>query len=314
MPASRRFGWAIAAGLLASLLFLSLAKGFGSGIVLSYLAPLPMMMIGLAAGAVAALAAAVVGAAAVAGTVGGVSALLFLVAVALPALVVANRSLLWRENEDGSIEWYPPGFVLAWLTAAGLALLLVGTALVADHPEGVRGFVAEMIGRALDLIAADLPPIRRNEAVSWWTPLFPAMTVVSWLLMAVANATGAQALLVRMGRNIRPQPVWRELMLPDWPAAALAAMGLAGLALDGDLGFVAANMAVVLLVPFVFLGLAGIHRFAATRPQSRMILGLVYGLLILAFGWAALVVAGLGLVRFWRLRFRRPDSDGGMEG
>ncbi|WP_245644313.1 DUF2232 domain-containing protein [Magnetospirillum moscoviense] len=296
------------------MLFLSLAKGFGSGIVLSYLAPLPMMMIGLWAGAAATLVAAVVGAAAVAGTVGGVSALLFLVATALPALVVANRSLLWRENQDGSIEWYPPGEVLAWLTAIGLALLLCGAALMADHPDGVRGFVAEMIGKALDLIAAELPPDRRADAVTWWTPLFPAMTVVSWLLMAVANACGAQALLVRMGKNHRPKPAYRELMLPNWPAAALAVTGLLGVAAGGDVGFVAANLAVVLLVPFVFLGLAGIHRFAATKPQSRLILGLVYGLLILAFGWAAIIVALIGLVRFWRLRFRRPSSGGGMEG
>jgi hypothetical protein len=314
MPATRRFGFALAAGLFSALLFLSLAKGIGSGIILSYVAPLPPMMIGLALGTPAALVAAAMGTVAVMVVIGGLSGLLFFVIVAIPALVVANRSLLWRETADGSVEWYPPGFVLAWLTAIGLALLLVGMALVADHPEGVRGWVAETIGRALDLLAADLAPAKRAETVGWWTPLFPSMTVVSWLLMAVVNAVGAQALLVRLGHNRRPVPAYRELMLPDWPAAALAVTGLAGLAATGDLGYGAANMAVVLLVPFVFMGLAGIHRFAAAKPNARVILGLAYGLLILAFGWAAIAAAGLGLVRFWRLRFRRPSSGGGMEG
>jgi hypothetical protein len=314
MPASRRFGFALAAGLLSALLFLSLAKGIGSGIVLSYVAPLPPMMIGLALGAPAALVAAAMGGVAVAGTAGGFSGLLFLVIVAVPALVVANRSLLWRDAADGSTEWYPPGLVLAWLTAAGLALLLVGMVLVAGHPDGVRGWVAEIIDHALSLVAAQLPPHRRAEAVGWWTPLFPAMTVVSWLLMAVVNAVGAQALLVRLGHNRRPVPAYRELTLPDWPAAILAVTGLGGMAVAGDLGYCAANMAVVLLVPFTFLGLAGIHRFAAAKPNARVILGLVYGLLILAFGWAAPAVAGLGMVRFWRMRFRRPSSGGGMEG
>jgi hypothetical protein len=82
----------------------------------------------------------------------------------------------------------------------------------------------------------------------------------------------------------------------------------------GDLGYIASNAAVVLLIPFAFLGLAGIHRWAEGRPNARLVLAATYGLLILAFGWAAAAAAGLGLVRFWTMRFRRPDSGGGMEG
>jgi hypothetical protein len=103
-------------------------------------------------------------------------------------------------------------------------------------------------------------------------------------------------------------------MLPDWLGFGLAGVALAAVLAGGDVGYVASNMAVLLLIPFVFLGLAVIHRWAKGRPNGALVLAVTYGLLILAFGWAAAAVAGLGLVRFWTMRFRRPDSGGGMEG
>lgn len=309
---NRHLGLALAAGLLSALLFLSLAKGIALGIVLSYAAPLPLIMAGLGFGMGASVIAGVVGAGAVALVAGWHSIPPFMVAAALPALVVTNRALLRRTAADGSTEWYPPGLVLAWLTAAGLALLLLGTALVAGHPEGVQAWVAQTIAHTLELLAAEVPVEQRAQAVTWWTPLFPAMVVSSWLVMAVVNATGAQGILTRAGRARRSRPAYGELWLPDWLAVILAACGLAAAALSGDAGYVAANLAVVALVPFLFLGLAGIHRWAAGRPSARLVLAVTYGLLVLAFGWAALAVAGLGLVRFWTMRFRRHDS--GLEG
>lgn len=295
-------------------MFLSLAKGIALGAVLSYAAPLPLIMAGLAWGTRAVLAAGLVAMVAVAAVAGGFSALPFAVAALLPAVVVANRSLLWRQADDGSVHWYPPGLVLAWLTAAGLALMLCGTALLAGSPDGIEGSVTKVLGNALDLMAAELPADQRAKVVEWWTPLFPAMVVGSWLIMAVVNATGAQGLLVRLGHARRPKPAYRELWLPDWLAIGLVAMAVAAILVGGDVGYVAANAVVVLLIPFVLLGLAGIHRWAAGRPNAGMLLAATYGLLILAFGWAAAAVAGLGLVRFWTMRFRRHDSGGGMEG
>lgn len=311
---NRQLSLTLAAGLLSAFLFLSLAKGIALGVVLSYVAPLPLMMVGLGIGMGASVIAGAVGAAAVAVVAGGVSILPYAVAAALPALVVTNRAVLWRTAPDGSTEWYPPGQILAWLCAAGLALMLVGTALVSGHPEGVRAWVTEIIARTLDLIAAEVPAEQRAQAVTWWTPLFPAMVASSWLVMAVANATGAQGLLTRLGRARRPRPTYRELRLPDWLAVLAVLAGLTALVMGGDAGYVAVNLAVVTLVPFMFLGLAGIHRWALGRPYARPVLAVTYGVLVLAFGWAALAVAGLGLVRFWTMRFRRPDSGGGMEG
>lgn len=311
---NRQLGFSLVAGLLSALMFASLAKGIALGAVLSYVAPLPLMMAGLALGTGASVMAALVAIAAVMAVAGGVSAMPFAVTAVIPALVVSNRAMLSRIAADGSTEWYPPGSVLAWLTAAGLALLLSGAALLAGTPEGVEASVAELIGRTLDLLASDLPADTRKQLVGWWTPLFPAMVVGSWLVMSVLNATAAQGLLARFGHVRRPSPTYRELMLPDWLGIGLVVMVVAAILARGDISYMAANAVVLMLIPFVCLGLAGIHRWAFGRPNARFVLVVTYGLLILAFGWAAAAAAGLGLVRFWTMRFRRPDSGGGMEG
>lgn len=311
---NRQLGLALAAGLLSALLFLSLAKGIALGAVLSYVAPLPLLMAGLALGMGASVAAGLVALIAVGMVAGVFSALPFAIAAVLPALVVTNRALLWRNADDGTVHWYPPGLVLAWLTAAGLALMLCGTALLAGRPEGIEGSVSKVLDEALSLVATQLPADQRAKVVGWWAPLFPAMIIGSWLIMAVANTCGAQGLLARSGHARRPSPAYRQLWLPDWPAAGLVAMAILAILVRGDVGYVAANAVAVLLIPFMFLGLAVIHRWASERPNAGIVLAATYGLLILAFGWAAAAVAGLGLVRFWTMRFRRHESGGGMEG
>ena len=310
---NRQLGLGLAAGLLSATLFLSLAKGIALGAVLSYAAPLPLMMAGLGLGTGALVAAGLAAMVAVAAVAGPFSALPYAIAAVLPAAIVTNRGLLWRQADDGSVHWYPPGLVLAWLTAAGLTLMLCGSALLAGRPEGVEGSVSSILTAALDLMAAHLPANQREAAVALWTPLFPAMIVGSWLVMSAVNACGAQGLLVRMGHARRPSPAYRELWLPDWPVMGLVIMAVLAILADGDLAYVAASAAAVLLLPFLFLGLAAIHRWAKGRTNAGLVLATAYGLLLLAFGFAAPAVVGLGLARFWTMRFRRPRSGGGME-
>lgn len=304
----------LAAGVLSSLLLLSLAKGIALGFLLSYLSPLPLMMIGLGYGMAASVIAGACGIVSVAVLADGLSTLPYLALAVLPTLVVTHRALLCRTAQNGTTEWYPPGLVLAWLTAAGLALLLLGGVLVADSPGGVKGWVGLILTNTLDMLAGSLPQDAKERAVSWWTPIFPAMVCGSWLLMSVLNAVLAQGLLTRLQQARRPRPPYGQLWLPDWLALGLAASALVGLLAGDDVGYLAANMAVVSGLPFAFLGLAFIHQRVRGRSQARLLLGLTYGMLILASGWAIALLAGVGLVRFWTMRFRRPTRGGGMEG
>ena len=68
------------------------------------------------------------------------------------------------------------------------------------------------------------------------------------------------------------------------------------------------------LVPFSLLGVATIHRHIAARPGAAIGLVVFYGVLVIFFVWALIPAAGLGLVQFVKMRFRRRvPSDGGKE-
>ena len=305
----------LAAGLLSSLLFLSLAKGFAAGMLLSYLAPLPLMMVGLHKGIGAVVVAGLAAMAAIVLVAGEFASLPYAVVAMLPSLVVVRQALLWRSPAEGSVEWYPPGLVLGWLTGTGVTLILIGVALIPGRPDGVenggvQAWVADTIGRTLDMLASSLSVEQRHAAIDWWVPFFPAMVAGSWLVMAVVNAVSAQGILVRLGRNRRPTPLYRELELPLWLGVMLAAALATGALAEGDLGYVARSVAVIALMPFALLGLAAVHGWAAGRPNARIILAVMYGGLFLASAWALVPVAGLGLVRFVT-RFRRAEQAGG---
>jgi len=311
---------ALAAGLLSALMFVSLSEGLAIGVLLTYLAPLPLMIAGLARGAATAGLAGAVATASVAAVSGGVASLPFGLAVAIPAVVVARQALLWRTTPSGTVEWYPPGLVLGWLTGMAIALILIGAALASGQggadvtSGGLQEWVTATVGRTLDLLTPTLDASQRQQVAEWWVPFFPALIGGSWLVMTLVNASLAQSILVRSGHNRRPSPAYsREMDLPTWLGVVLTTAAAVGAMVEGDLGYLGRSVAVVALVPFALSGLAAVHGWAAGRPNARMLLVVVYGVLFLVSAWALLLVAGLGLVRFVT-RFRPTgDSGGGKE-
>ncbi len=306
-----RIGLPLAAGLTASLLFLSMTRGMPNGTLLGFFASLPLMMAGLGLGQAAALGAAVVGAIAVGLVQGGSFGPTFLAMAGLPALVVANRALSSRPGADGSREWSAPGDVLGWLTLATMALCLVVVALLPHHPGGVHGWVDQSVSHTLDVLGEPLSPAERRTAIEVLGTALPAMAMSVWVVMAAVNAVVAQAVLAATGHNRRPPPAYGALDLPDWLLPVAVAMAAAGLVGQGSLGYVAGNLAAAALLPFAFLGVATVHRALAARPGARLGLVALYGFLVLGFVWVMLPAAGLGLVKFLQTRLRRRAASGG---
>lgn len=290
-------------GGISALFFLSVMAGGGGALILAYMAPLPLLMLGLGPG----LSAALVGGAAATALVGLASnllaALAFALANLLPALLVVRQALLARTREDGSLEWYPPGLLVTVLAGYGVALLL-GAALLTAEAGGLETTVQEALEGTLGAISQGLAGAATAEAealsgfVDVLVPVFPALVVISWLAMTVVNGALAQGLLMRFGRNRRPPMRMAALSLPPWAPAALAVVGLAAALLDGALGYVAVNAALVLMVPFFFAGLAVVHALAARRGSRPMVLVLFY-LFLMLFQWVVPLVVGLGLIEQW---------------
>lgn len=309
---SKHLGLAIAAGLASAVLFVSVFGGSAMLLLTTYLAPLPLFAAGLGLGVMAALVAAGVALVAVTATTGGATALPFAATTVVPALVVSRQALLWRTDAGGKVEWYPPGLLLGWLTGLAAAALVAAALMAPYHEGGAEGLVRSYLEQVAGAMVPDAEAHLRQLLVDMWAPLLPGLLATVWLLVAVLNAVLAQWGLARAGRNLRPTPAYQGLELPPWLAAAVLASVVTGFAAGGDVGYAARNLAVLLVVPFVLLGLAGVHGALRRRPHGGTLLALFYGLFFVMFGWAVLIVAGLGFVRHWTT-LRRYFAGGSQE-
>ena len=304
----------IGGGVLSALLYLSVVTGGMGALILAYLAPLPLLMVGLGHG-LRSFAVAATAAIAVVGLLGGpLFALTYGLANGAVVAVIVRQSLLARNGPDGSLEWYPPGLLLVVLTGLGLAGLLVSALLTLGNPAGLEGAARQFLVIGFGDAAAGTGDAESAMAqvIDSFAQVFPGMVVVSWLTMAIVNAALAQGVLMRFGHNLRPAMRVAQVELPHWMPILLASAGL--LALVGgnsQLSYLALNVVVVLLVPFFFAGLAVIHAFAGGR-QARTLSLVVFYFFLLVSGWPIALVIGLGVIEQWaglRRRFARTGPD-----
>lgn len=301
-------------GVVGAILYLATFLDAPGGVALAYLALLPLFAVGFGfgstAGAIAAAAASVLVAAVGTATLGIVFALVY----AVPAAGLSRQALLRAGNDpDDEAAWYPTGRLAALVTIYGCGLF--AALALAGGEESIAAAVRE-----IESVMAQVLPTEQNPQIAELMRViagyFPAIVLFSWVIMVVGNAALAQALLARSGHSLRPTPRYVETELPSWFAGVTAAVaGLALLAPWSDLGaltFVARNAALALLVPYFLVGLAVVHAFARRRA-ARVILLVGFYLLLLVFGWPALLVAGLGFMEQWLLLRRRFAEEAGQE-
>ena len=141
-------GFAVLAGLISGALFLALSSGMPGMVLLAYFIQLPLLFIGLSLG----LAASVIAAGSailVCGLIAGmVAAGLFALVQALPAVMVIRQTLLSR-RQDGKVEWYPPGLVLAQLATFAALCIIASYVAALGHPGGLQGMLGDFVGATL---------------------------------------------------------------------------------------------------------------------------------------------------------------------
>jgi hypothetical protein len=300
---------AVVGGALSAILYLIVALGSPGAFILAYLAQLPLFLVGLSLGLAPAVIASTAGTLVVLTATSLTSAALYVVLTAGAAAVVVRQALLNRPNAQGGAEWYPPGLLIAWLTLAGLVLLGVAGLYAIGAEGGLHGLVRDRLSAVFNALAPG-----QEEAVAPAADLvariLPGVTIVSWIVMLVVNITLAQGLLVRVGRALRPSPVLAHIWLPRWPAYGLIA-AIACTLLPGEAGMLGQNAAIILAVPFLFLGLGVCHAWAGRATARLLLLFLLYVVLVLT-GWPVLFVAALGFIEQWvglRRRFAGPSGN-----
>ncbi|HEV2337089.1 MAG TPA: DUF2232 domain-containing protein [Stellaceae bacterium] len=283
---------AVACGGVGACLYLAVMLGTPGGLVLVYMAQLPLFIAGLWLGTGAAALAGVTAALLLLVASDLVGAAVFAAVNAVPVVLLVRQALLARRSTDGAVVWYPPGLLTAWLTALALAGIAAGFLLVGG-PEGLQSALRGVVAEVLDRLARHPLP-DRDLAAGLIVMVLPGVLVASWMIMLIANAVLAQGLLARFGANWRPSPDLAGLGLPLWVPMALGVAALA-VVVGGSLRFVGINMLIALSVPFCLAGLAVLHAAARrmSHPQATLI-----GFYMLAafFGWPFLAVAILGLL------------------
>ena len=286
---------AVLAGLASSALFLSVLTGFPGVVLLAYFVQLPLLLVGLTLGLTGSVIAAASGLLVNGLIAGFATALVYALVQIVPTLVVVRQALLSR-RDGGQIEWFPPGLLLAQLTTLAAGAILIAFVLFLNEPGGLEGAIEAFVTSALQEFGA-LPEGVAPE-FGGWIFVFPGLMATSWLIMIVVNAVLAQALAVKIGWNRRPSPDIIALELPWWlwPAIGLAVfLSLLG---ETGFGFLGRSLLMVLVVPYVFLGLAVLHALARKWAYPGLALAALYGSIVV-LGWPLLVVLLLGLVEDW---------------
>jgi hypothetical protein len=294
---------AAAGGLVSAILSLGLLTGSSGALLFAYFAPLPLLLIGLSIGLIGASAAIFVALIVVVNLAGGAQAAVFAASIALPAWLITRYATAQRTGPGGAQAVFSPGDILARIAVGG-GLLLMLAALVTGNAEGgfqgwVEVFIERMLGARLTSGGAE-----RALFAERLTPLFPAITALSWLVMVIINAALAQSILKRAGKNQRAGVAYAQTAIPEWFYWVFVAAAAASLVASGSVEYLSRNLAIIFAAPFLFVGLGVFHTLSRRVSAPGMALTALYVFLIL-FSWAGVFVAGLGFLEPWvRLRER----------
>lgn len=302
--------WLIAfgAGAASALLVATVATGNAIALPLFYLAPLPILLVGLGWSHVAALVAAST-AGVLIGLFFGLELLVAYVAgVGLPAYVLAYLALMGRQiDADGTMEWFPIGrivlaaAILGCLAVAALVPLIAGD--LAGYQEALRGLFQAMLAengaptgadttRLIDLLVAVMPP---------------AAAIIT-MVTQIANLWLAAHAARISGRLMRPWPDLAAIELPRAAALLLAGVMLGAAITSGFIGLMTEMLGATLLMAFGFIGLAVIHWVTRGAAGRSLVIGTVW-IAAIALGWPFLALAVLGLIEtLFGVRRRFPRS------
>lgn len=286
------------AGLVAALLFGAVATVSPLALLLSYLAPLPVLIAALGWNHRSGLAAAAVGSLACALFLAPAAGAVFAIAVALPAWWLAYLALLGRADATGHLEWYPLGRVLLWIAATAALITLIGAIALGPSFGEYRAALEDLI-RAM--IGAEITPALPQQAeveqfVGLVAGAVPAVAAMTFVYMLTVNLWIA-AFTVRLSQRLpRAWPSIPDTLMPRQTLliTGLACVGVAvlptfaGLAATAVLGGMAAALSLQ--------GLAAIHVATRGNRARPALLGLLYLSLLLLSVWVLVVLAIVGVV------------------
>lgn len=265
-------------------------------LLLSYLAPLPLFLIGLGVGLRPLYGATLIATILTLALEGPVLSAEFLISASLGPVLLSNRALLHRTNSKGKTSWYPGSLLLRDLTLASALMMVVG--VVAYYYFTQTTDIHTLIKNLLETFDPQNHIKNGEQLLLSLFPLLPGFFAFSWAVMTIINGTLAQGLLVRFGFNLRPSPKLSELIAPKSFLIALSlSLIFSFIGLD-TLQSLGRNACFVLILPYFLIGLGLVHQWINKLAYASLILAVFYLSLFLLF-WPAIGVVLLGILKPW---------------
>ncbi len=288
----------IAAGAASALLLAAVTSGGALGTPLFLMSALPIAIVTLGWGTLAAIASVIAGVVGLWFFVSWKAALLHAMVITVPMAIFAYLLGLGRplDAEGKSFEWYPLERVftaMVLVTAAGI--IGVG-AFIGFDVNGTAAEVADMLV-ALSQQAGDPSVPSRDDlmpAMLVYMRLMPLAVSLFWLVLTAANLWLASRVVRMSGRLRRDDDrIAETLALPRWMIVVfLGAIPLAGI--DGGIGLAASVVVGSAGMGFALVGFAVLHVFVRGNPAGPLILGITYATtFVLSIPLVPLALAGM---------------------
>ncbi len=289
----------LGAGGAAGLLFASLATGSPLAVLLFYLSPLPILIAAIGWSHWIGLMAATVAAAGLGAGLDSWFFLAFLIGIGVPAWWLGYLTLLARERDDRTLEWYPTGKLMLWAALLGTGMILA--AVVISYGADVGAFrraLHDTFADAMRILAeqpagtpADANTERLLDALVAVVP--PAAAALATLVNLINLWLAARIVRVS-GRLRRP---WPDLTAVAMPASAPALLALAFIfmLLPGLANVTGTVLAASLLMAYAIIGLAVMHVITRGLAARGLVLGGMYAAVVVLV-WPVLMLTVLGLI------------------
>ena len=274
----------LGAGAAAALLFASVVSGSIAAIFLFYLAPLPILIAALGWSHVAGLIAA----ASATAVVVALSGIFFFAVpvIAFGAWWLGYLTLLARAATNGgggALEWYPTGRLVLWAAVIGTAIVAAAVPNFGTDQQTLQAALRKTYERIL----------RDQSLIDLLVVAVPPAAAVFSTIINVFNLWLAARVVKISGRLKRPWPDLAAWTLPTSTPVFLAA-AIAGSFLPDLLGILAGAFAASLLMAFAMLGFAVLHAITRGMSTRALVLAAVYAAAAV-LGWPVLAMSILGL-------------------
>ena len=292
----------IAAGAASALLFASIASGAVIALLLCNLATLPILIAALGWHHIAGLIAAVTAAAALAAIFDGFFFITFMVGVGFPAWWLGYLAVLARPGaQPGELEWYPVGRLVVWAAVLGACVVTVAILNFGTDADTFRAGLRRAFERFIRIhtptgaeAPLEIPGVPDpNRFIDMMVVIVPPIAAMLSATTNLVNLWLAARIVKLSGRLRRPWPDLAEMRFPPMVAAAFA-IAFVGNFVAGIVNIISGVFAATLLLAYVILGFAIVHRITIGMTGRGLILVGVY-VAVLVLQWPLIVMALLGL-------------------